>query len=121
MKKTLMDIDGALTAQHATDARPSLRKMQILPLVYTRVKMGHLGMGNKIVRLDVNGKSLLVDDTEYNLVLTIIIHPQPTQYNSNDYKEYKSLVAQTKVKSFPNIAMWKMKHMFRKMVIPGKR
>ena len=55
-------------------------------------------------------------------------HPPPTQYNSNDYKTYKSLVAQTKVKSFPNRtgtarsqATWKWKHMFRKMVIPGER
>ena len=55
-------------------------------------------------------------------------HPRPTQYNSNDYKTYKSLVAQTKVKSFPNMAgtarphaTWKWKHMIRKMVIPWER
>ena len=36
MKKTLMDIDGAVTAQRATDARPRL----ILHLVYSTDKMG---------------------------------------------------------------------------------
>ena len=55
-------------------------------------------------------------------------HPRPTQYSSNDYKAYKSLVAQTKVTSFPNMvgtarphATWKWKHMLKKMVIPGER
>ena len=49
-------------------------------------------------------------------------------YSSNDYKAYKSLAAQTKFKSFPNMsdtarphATWKWKHVFRKMVIPGER
>ena len=52
-------------------------------------------------------------------------HPRLTQFNSNDYKAYKSLVAQTKVKSIPKIAgtarsyaKWKWKHRFGKMVIP---
>ena len=45
-----------------------------------------------------------------------------------DYQVYKELVAQTKVKSFPNKtgtarthATWKWKHMLKKMVIPGDR
>ena len=48
--------------------------------------------------------------------------------NGNDYRAYKSLVAQTKVKSFPNPAgaarphaTWKYKHMLMKMVMPGER
>ena len=52
-------------------------------------------------------------------------HPRPDQWKTNDYKVYKSLVAQTKVKSFPNWegtarprATWKWKHMIRKMAIP---
>ena len=55
-------------------------------------------------------------------------HPQAAQWNSNDYLVYKSLVAQTKVKSFPNRtgasrphATWKWMHMLRKMVIPEER
>ena len=55
-------------------------------------------------------------------------HPQPSQWNSNDYQAYKSFCAQTKVRSFPNQAdtarpraTWKYKHMLRKMFIPGER
>ena len=60
-------------------------------------------MGNKVVRLDVNGKTLTVDDAEYKITqglraLIALKHPRPNQWNSNDYKAYKSLVAQTEVK-----------------------
>ena len=55
-------------------------------------------------------------------------HPRVDQWNSNDYKAYKSLVAQTKVKLFPNRtgaarphATWKWTHMPKKMVIPEER
>ena len=56
-------------------------------------------------------------------------HQRPGHWNSNYFKAYKSLVAQTKVKSFPNRitgaarphASWKWKHMLKKMVIPGER
>ena len=71
-------------------------------------------------------------NTEYKLTPGLLVlitnkHPCHIQYNSNDYKVYKSLVAQTKVKSLPNMAgnaarshaTWKWKHVFRKMVIPG--
>ena len=80
------------------------------------------GMGNKVV-----------DDTQYKLtprllVLITNIHPRDGQWKANDYQVYKSLVAQTKVKSFPSSAgtarphaTWKWKHMIRKMVIPGER
>ena len=87
-------------------------------------------MGNKVVRFDVNGKTLSVDDTEYKLKAGLVVlitqkHPRPTQYNSNDYKTYKSLVAQ--VKSFQNRTAvarphitWKWKHM-PKTVISAER
>ena len=90
-------------------------------------------MGNKIVQFDGNKKTLTVDDTEYKLspgleALVMLKHPRPTQFNSNDYQVYKSLVTQTKVKSFPNRegtarphATWKWKHMLKKMVISGER
>ena len=49
-------------------------------------------------------------------------HPRAGQWNSNDYQVYKSLVAHTKVKSFPNRAgasqphaTWKWKRMLKKM------
>ena len=55
-------------------------------------------------------------------------HPKAGQWKTNDYQVYKSLVAQAKVKSFPNRvdtarphATWKWKHMIRKMIIPGER
>ena len=131
MKKTLADIDGALTAQGATDARPPLNKNADNTFGIYKKRGGQLGMGNKVTH--VNGRILSVDDTEYKLTpgLFAVIaekHPRPTQYNSNDYKAYKSLVAQTKIKSFPNMAgtarphaTWKWKHGFRKMVIAGER
>ena len=55
-------------------------------------------------------------------------HPRPTQYNTNDYITYKLLIAQSKVKSFPNRACtarphakWKWKRMVKVMAIPGER
>ena len=59
-------------------------------------------MGSKAVQL--NGKTLIVDDTEYKLTtglraLIALKYPRTSQWNSNDYRAYKSLVAQTKVKS----------------------
>ena len=73
------------------------------------------------------------DDTEYKLTPGLLVlktnkHPRAGQWNSNDYQVYNSLVAQTKVKSFPNRtgatrphATWKWNYMFRKMVIPRER
>ena len=90
-------------------------------------------MGNKAVQLDKNGKTLTVDDTVYKLTSGLLElltskHPRPDQYNSNDKRLYSLLVAQTKVKSFPNRtdgtrphATWKWKYMLRKMVMPGER
>ena len=107
MKKPSTDIDGALTAQRATDARPRPDKNTDTTFDLYKKQDGQLGMGNKAVRLD--GKALIVNGTEYNLTPDLLVmitnkHPRAGQWNSNDYKAYKSLVAQTKVKSFPNRA-----------------
>ena len=90
---------------------------------------------NKVVRLSANAKNLLVDDTEYkftpgllDLELITNKHPRAGQWKTNDYQVYKSLVEHTKVKSSPNRAgtarphaMWKWKHVIRKMAIPWER
>ena len=128
----ITDIDGALTAQRVEARSPLSKNTDTAFGVYKR-QDGQLIMGNKVVQFDGNKKTLTVDDTGYKLspgleALIMLKDPRPTQYNSNDYKAYKSVVAQTKVKSFPNMAgtarphaTWKWKHIFRKMVIPGER
>ena len=66
---------------------------------------GQLGMGSKVVRIDGNKKILTVDEYKLRsglLVLITSIHPRPDQWEPNDYQVYKSLVAQTSVRSFPN-------------------
>ena len=87
-------------------------------------------MGNEVVQID--GKTLKVDDKKYKITpclnaLLVLRYLRSMLYNSNDYKVYKSLVARTKVKSFPNRTdgarpntTWKWKHMLRQMVIPGE-
>ena len=108
MKKTLTDIDGALTAQHV-GARPPPSKTAGTTFGFYR-KDGQLNMGNKPVQLDTKRKILTLDDTVYKLkpgLLELITnkHPQPDQYNSNDREVYRSHVAQTRVKSFLNMEM----------------
>ena len=49
MKKTLSDIDGALTARRATDARPRLDKSSDTTFGLFQKQDGRLGMGNKVV------------------------------------------------------------------------
>ena len=51
MKKTLTDIDGAFTAQRATDARPRLDKNTNADATFGLFQMhdGQLGMRNKVV------------------------------------------------------------------------
>ena len=85
------------------------------------------------MQFDGNRKTFTVDDTENKITpgmeaLIMVKHPRSTQFNSSDYK-HKSLVAQTKVKSFQiradNAAQphttRKWKHMLKKKVIPGER
>ena len=55
-------------------------------------------------------------------------HPRLMQYTNDDLEVYRSLVAETRVKSFLNrtaddraLAMWKWKQLLKKMVTPGER
>ena len=128
----MTDIDRALTAQRV-DAKPHPSKNVDTTFgIYTR-QDGELAMGNEVVQINRNKRTSSVDDTEYDFTpgrhaLIMSKHPRPTQYDSNDYRVYKTLCAQTKVRSFPNPAgaarphaTWKYKYMRRKMVIPGER
>ena len=81
---------------------------------------------------EINENTLAIDDTEYKLTpgfqeLIVLKHPQPSQWNTNDYQMYKELVVKTKVKSFPNRtgttqpnATWKWKHMLKKWLCLAK-
>ena len=78
------------------------------PIVSATNQAWEISMGNKVVRLHASRHTLSVDDTEFKLTPGLVVlitqkHPRPTQYNSNDYKTYKSLVAQTNVKLFLNM------------------
>ena len=78
--------------------------MLILPSVYTVGKDGELQMGSEIV--GVNENNLTVGDREYDLTpglraFIMQTHPQVSQWFSRDYRIYKYLAAQTKVKSHP--------------------
>ena len=126
MKKTLADIDGALKPVAAS--QPS-KNVNTTFGIYSR-KDGQLQMGSEIV--GVNENTLTVGDREYDLTpgLRAFImqkHPQVSQWSSRDYRTYKSLAAQTKVKSHPNPrgstrprATWKYKHMLKRMTVPGE-
>ena len=131
-RKSLRHIDRALAALGATGARPPLNKITDTTFGINRRQNGPLGMGSKAVRLGVNGKTLTLDDTEYKITpglqaLIALKHPRPSQWHSNDNKSYKSLVAQTKVRSQSNRtdtarphATWKWKQMLKTMVMPGE-
>ena len=70
MKKTLTDIDGALAAP---DARPRSDKNVDNTFGFFKKQDGQLGMRNKILQLDGNGKPLLVDDTKYKLTPGLLV------------------------------------------------
>ena len=126
MKITLADIDGALKPVAAP--QPS-KNVNTTFGIYRR-KDGQPQLGSEIV--GVNGNTLTVGDTEYDLTpgLRAFImqkHSQVSQWPSRDYRTYKSLVAQIKVKSHPNPsgstrprATWKYKHMVKRMTVPGE-
>ena len=119
MKKTLTDIVEALN--RATDVKSS---KDIDTTFGFYMRDGKLSMGFKAVQLD---------DTEYKFTpglraLITLKQPQSKQWNSSDYREYKNLVAQTRVGSFPDKtgntrthAMWKWKQLLNQMVIPVER
>ena len=127
MKKKLSDFDGALKASIDGALKPVAalqpgRNLDTTFGIYRR-KNGQLQMGNKIVEIDENERVLSVDGTKYDFTpgLWAFItqkHPQVSQWPSRDYRTYKSLSPQTKVKSHPNPrgstrprATWKYKHM----------
>ena len=126
MRKTLADIDGALKPVAAP--QPS-KNVDTTFGIYSR-KDGQLQMVSEIV--GVNENTLTVGDSEYDLTpgLQAFImqkHPQFSQWSSRDYRTYKSLAAETKVKSHPNPrgstrprATWKYKHMLKRMTVPGE-
>ena len=132
MKKTLTEIDGALTAQRVDAKQQPSKYVDTTFGIYKR-QDGQVVMGNKKAQINGNKKTLTGDGTDYKLtpcleVLIVQKHPRPTQYDSNDYRVYKSLCAQIKVRTFPNQvgaarthATWKYKHMLRRMVISGER
>ena len=89
-------------------------------------------MGSEIVEIDEHERFVIVDGRKYDFtpgLWAFIMQklPQVSQWPSRDYRTYKSLSAQTKVKSHPNPrgssrprATWKYKHMLKKMTVPGE-
>ena len=128
MKKTVADIDGALYRPVAGPG-PRVKNLDTIFGIFRR-KDGQLQMRSEIV--GVNENTLTVGDREYDLtpgLHTLIVqkHPRPNQWTSGDYQAYKSLAAQTKVKSHPNPrgvarprSTWKYKHMLKIMIVPGE-
>ena len=112
MKKKLSDIDGALKASIDGALKPvaALQPGKNLDTTFGiyRRKDGQLQMGNKIGEIDEHERRLLIiDGTKYDFTpgLWAFItqkHPQVSQWSSQDYRTYKSLSAQTKVKSHSN-------------------
>ena len=87
-------------------------------------------MGNSIVHIE--GNTLKEDNKEYELtpglrMLILYKKPRPQHYTSDDYSVYKEIVAQTRVRAYPNkrtgsarpLYPWKWKRMLSGMVIPG--
>ena len=100
MKKTLTNIDGDVKAQREHVAKPPPPSKAVDTTFGFYMEDEQLSMGIKAVQLE--GNTLIVDDTEYKLTpglhaLITLKQPQSTQWNSNDYLAYKKLVAQTKV------------------------
>ena len=77
MKKPLTDIDGALSAQRVdarpplrstTDTRPRLDKGTDTTIVLFQRENGRLGMENKVVRLDGNTLTVMIQIISLHLV-----------------------------------------------------
>ena len=91
-----------------------------------------LPLGSEIVEIDENERFLIVHGTKCDFTpgLWAFItqkHPQVSQWPSRDYRTYKSLSAQTKIKSNPNPggstrtrATWNYKHMLKRMTVPAE-
>ena len=82
--------------------------------------------------MHIEGNTLKIDDKEYELtpgmrMLILYKKPRPQHYTSEDYSVYKAIVAQTRVRAYPNKrtgsarprSTWKWKHMLSGMAIPG--
>ena len=57
--------------------------------------------------MHIEGNTLKVDDKEYELtpglrMLILYKKPRPQHYTSEDYSVYKAIVAQTRVRDYPN-------------------
>ena len=137
MKKTLEDIDGTLKAQQRTTVRPPppppsppLLPQKELTFGIHATGDGRNAMGNSIVRIE--GNTLKVDDKEYELtpglrMLILYKEQRPQHYTSDDYSVYKAIVAQTRVRAYPNKrtgsarprSTWKWMLMLRGMATPG--
>ena len=111
MKKKLADIDGALKVSIDGALKPvvTLQPSKNLDTTFGiyRRKDGQLQMRSEIVEIDENERFLIVDGRQYDFTpgLWAFImqkHPQVSQWPSRNYRTYKSLSAQTKVKSHPN-------------------
>ena len=121
LKKTVTDIGEALNRAIVS------KNIDTTYGIFER-QDGQLGRGSKVLRLDENEKILTVDDTEYKLTpglraLITLKLPRPAQWKTDDYQVYKELVAQTKVRSFPNRTgntrphtTWTWKKLLKKMV-----
>ena len=88
MKKTLMELWQLMVFE--APSKTSQSKNTDITFGLYRKQDGQRSMGNKVVRLDVNGKTLTVDDTEYTLTPSLFVlitrkHPRACQWNSNDY------------------------------------
>ena len=106
IKKALVSIDAAFAQRAEASSKPSLIKPGYASTfgLYAR-QDGHLAVGSTLVQID--GKTFLkVDDTEYQLTPCLIasIMQKITRNAVEDFRAYKSLVAQIKVKSSPNRA-----------------
>ena len=131
MKKALEDSDGTLNAQRRTIVRPPPSPpsppQKDLTFGIHVTGDGRNDMGSSIVYIE--GNTLKVDDKEYELtpglrMLILYKKPRPQHYTSDDYSVYKAIVAQTRVRAYPNkrtLSTWKWKHMLRGMAIPGDR
>ena len=72
IKKTLMDIDGAVAAQGAP-SRSSPNKNTDMTFGIHKKRDGQISMGNIGVQIDVNGKTLTIDDIEYKLTQSLVM------------------------------------------------
>ena len=110
MKKKLADIDGALKANMDGALKPVTalhpgKNVDNTFGIYRGID-GQLQMGSE-VEIDEHERVLTVDGRKYDFTTGLWAfimqkHPQISQWPSRDYRTYKSLSAQTKVKSHPN-------------------